>query len=189
MTISAVLLAGGESQRMGQDKATMLFRGEPLWKNQIGLLRCLEPQEILVSARSDPSWRPAGVSFVPDQKPACGPLCGIAATISQIAATHLVTLGVDMPFMSASYLRGLCGRCEFGQGAVPMIENRAEPLAAIYPREAAVDFAQALSDGNFSLQPLIRRLIALAKLRPIEVGPADQNLFRNLNEPLDVKPG
>ena len=45
MNISAVLLAGGESRRMGQDKATLLFRGKPLWQIQLELLRKLEPAE------------------------------------------------------------------------------------------------------------------------------------------------
>ncbi|MBO0696335.1 MAG: NTP transferase domain-containing protein, partial [Verrucomicrobia bacterium] len=43
MNISAVLLAGGQSRRMGTDKATLPFRGKPLWQIQLGLLRELEP--------------------------------------------------------------------------------------------------------------------------------------------------
>ena len=53
MKISAVLLAGGESRRMGKDKATLSFQGKPLWQIQLELLRQLMPQEIFVSARSD----------------------------------------------------------------------------------------------------------------------------------------
>src|SRR5712691_10782146 len=64
MKLSAVLLAGGESRRMGKDKATALFQGKPLWQIQIDLLRKLEPAEIFVSARTDQSWRPADVQFV-----------------------------------------------------------------------------------------------------------------------------
>jgi len=46
MNISAALLAGGESHRMGRDKATLLFYGKPLWQIQLDLLQKLEPAEI-----------------------------------------------------------------------------------------------------------------------------------------------
>lgn len=187
MTISAVLLAGGKSSRMGQDKATVLFQGESLWKNQLELLRRLEPKEILVSAQTDPSWRPVDVEFVPDVQPSRGPLSGIAATLSKITSDNLMVLAIDTPFMTEKYLRNLCARTEPGCGVVPMIENRAEPLTAIYPRGAGDDFQDALLGSDFSLQPLIRGLIVLGKLRPIAVAPEEIALFRNLNEPCDLK--
>jgi molybdopterin-guanine dinucleotide biosynthesis protein A len=67
-----------------------------------------------------------------------------------------------------------------------MIGNRAEPLVAIYPREIEIDFRSALTGKDFSLQPLVRRLVEVGKLRPIAIGPDQANLFRNLNEPNDV---
>lgn len=66
-----------------------------------------------------------------------------------------------------------------------MIENRAEPLVAIYPSEAKDEFVDALSGDDFSLQPLIRKLIKLGKLHPIDVSGEERSLFRNLNEPQD----
>ena len=93
MNISAALLAGGESRRMGQDKATLVFHGKPLWQIQLDLLRKLRPREILLSARTDPGWRPADVHFVPDQTPSRGPLSGLAATLARADAAggHAVT--------------------------------------------------------------------------------------------------
>ena len=187
MTISAVLLAGGKSSRMGQDKATMLFGGEPLWKIQLALLRRLQPEAIFVSAQTDPAWRPTDVEFVPDAQPSRGPLSGIAASFLQITSDHLLTLGIDMPFMTENYLRQLCQLVVPGRGVVPTIDNRAEPLAAVYPRDAGPEFLATLSGADFSLQPLIRKLIALGKLQPDEVAPRDRGLFRNLNEPLDLE--
>ena len=186
MTISAVLLAGGKSRRMGRDKATIAFRSKPLWKIQLELLRRLELTEILVSAKSDPPWRPADFEFVPDKKPSRGPLSGIAATLSRIKSDYLLTLAIDTPFITEAYLRSLCARIGAGTGVVPMIENRAEPLVAIYPRDAEPEFSSPLSSNDFSLQPLVRKLIALGKLRPIQVSIEERELFRNLNEPQDL---
>ena len=171
---------------MGQDKAMLRFGGEPLWRNQIELLRRFQPQQILVSARIDPAWRPVDVEFVTDEEPSRGPLSGIAATLKHTTADHLLALAIDMPFMTEEYLRRICEQARPGQGAVPTIGDRAEPLAAIYPREAKDDFDRALSGNDFSLQSLIRDLIAHGKLRPIEVLVQEQALFRNLNEPQDL---
>ena len=104
MNISAVLLAGGESRRMGKDKATLLFRRRPLWQIQFDLLRTLQPEEIFVSARIDPPWRPAGVQFVSDKPPSRGPLSGLSATLARISTDHLLVLAIDMPLMTEKYL-------------------------------------------------------------------------------------
>src|SRR6516165_1804185 len=100
VTFSAVLLAGGESRRMGTDKATFLFRGKPLWQIQLETLRALRPAEIFVSARTDPTWRPNDMPFIADIPPSCGPLSGLAASLDQMRTTHLLALAIDMPWMS-----------------------------------------------------------------------------------------
>ena len=186
MNISAVLLAGGESRRMGRDKASVLFRGKPLWQIQLDLLRKLDPSEVFVSARTDPDWRPADVQFVSDDPPSRGPLSGIAASIAKLRTTHLLALAIDMPFMSENFLRSSCDDMEPGCGVVPMIDNRAQPLAAIYPREAKVDFREALAGDDFSLQTLVRRLVAAGKLREIVVKEQERKLFLNVNQLSDL---
>jgi len=186
MNISAVLLAGGESRRMGTDKATLLFSGEPLWQVQLGLLRKLEPAEILISARNDPVWRPPDVQFVSDNAPSRGPLSGISAALAKLQTSHLLALGIDMPFMTPSYLQVLLEERTSGCGVIPMIDKRAEPLAAIYPSEALAYFVAALSGADFSLQNVIKQLASAGKVRVIRVRKEDEKLFRNLNQPANV---
>ena len=189
MSISAVLLAGGESRRMGRDKATLVLEGGVLWERQLGALRNLHPAELFVSARSDPAWRPRGVRFIGDALPSRGPISGIAASLGQISTAHLLVLAIDMPLMSEEYLDEICRRIEPGGGAVPFIEGRAEPLAAIYPVESRPEFVHALAGADFSLQTLIRRLVEGGKMRKIVVPPKQEILFRNLNNVADVKNG
>src|SRR6266705_2057008 len=129
MNISAVLLTGGESRRMGKDKATLLFRGKPLWQIQLNLLQKLEPTETLISARTDPVWRPPEVKFVQDDPPSRGALSGLAVALARMRTKHLLVLAVDMPFMTEKYLRFLCDKIAPDRGVLPMIGDRTEPLA------------------------------------------------------------
>jgi molybdopterin-guanine dinucleotide biosynthesis protein A len=187
MTFSAVLLAGGESRRMGTDKAIFLFRGKPLWQIQLKTLQKLEPKEIFVSARIDPPWRRADVLFVADVPPSRGPLSGLAASMNRMSTSHLLVLAIDMPWMSNKYLECLFAQIEPGRGVLPKIGDRAEPLAAIYPREAASETGKALAGTDFSLQSLACDLVAVGKLRAIPVTEDEEKFFRNINEFADLE--
>jgi molybdopterin-guanine dinucleotide biosynthesis protein A len=186
MNVSAVLLAGGESRRMGTDKATFVFRGKPLWQVQLETLRRLRPAEIFLSARVDPSWRPNDLQFIADSPPSRGPLSGLAASLGEIHTAHLLALAIDMPFMTENYLRSICDAIEPGRGVVAMIDNRAEPLVAVYPREAEIEFRNALAGSDFSLQNVIHHLVASGKLLEISVTDQEKELFRNVNNVSDV---
>lgn len=170
---------------MGRDKAAACFRGKPLWQIQLELLRKLQLSEILISARSDPDWRPGDIQFVADEPPSRGPLSGIAAAMAKMRGTHLLALAVDMPLMSESFLCHLCNRVKRGCGLVPIIQKRAEPLAAIYPREAEIDFRNALTGGDFSLQTVIRRLVGSGKLQKLPIEEQEKRFFTNVNDMSD----
>lgn len=118
MTLSAVLLAGGESRRMGTEKAVLIISGKPLWERQLGVLRKLHPQEIFVSVRDDPPWRPPDIRLLLDEKPSRGPLSGLAIALKEMRTTHLLALAIDMPLMTGSHLRFLCDRIEPGRGVL-----------------------------------------------------------------------
>jgi len=186
MELSAVLLVGGVSRRMGRDKATLEICGRSLWRTQLELLWTLQPEKIFVSARTDPAWRPPEVQLVLDAPPSRGPLSGLAATLEQVRGSHLLGLAVDLPFMTERWLRFLCNQVEAGCGAIPIIGDRLEPLVAIYPIEARDAFAAAINGTDFSLQTLARRLVDQSKLRLVAVAKADEPLFRNLNRPEDL---
>jgi molybdopterin-guanine dinucleotide biosynthesis protein A len=185
--LTAVLLAGGESRRMGTDKATFVFCGKPLWQVQLETLQKLKPKEIYVSARLDPPWRRDDVLFLADVPPSHGPLSGLGASMNRMSTSHLLVLAIDMPWMSNKYLEFLCAQVEPGWGVLPQIGDRAEPLAAIYPQEAAFETGKALAGTDFSLQSLTCDLVAVGKLRAIPVTQQEEKFFRNLNDLSDLK--
>lgn len=189
MTISAVLLAGGESRRMGRDKATIVFGEELLWQRQIELLRGLRPEKVFVSARQKPSWLPIEAELLLDEPPSRGPLSGLTKALERMSTSHLVALAVDMPFMTGAQMRALSSLATIGCGVLPMIGDRVEPLAAIYPQEAVSDFLLALAGNDFSMQRLSRHLVEQGKLRALQVLPEDEELYRSVNEAGDLKKG
>ena len=128
------------------------------------------------------------MEFVADDLPSRGPLSGLAASLAQTRTKHLLALAIDMPFMTQEYLKFLCGQIEPGRGVLPKIDNRAEPLAAIYPREVDVVLRSALSGVDFSLQTLTSRLVEAGKLRTVSVPDEARKLFLNLNDPADLQP-
>jgi molybdopterin-guanine dinucleotide biosynthesis protein A len=179
MTFSAVLLTGGESRRMGRDKATIEFEGEPLWRRQLQLLRALEPEKLFVSARTKPEWLPDGVELLLDDPPSRGPLSGLTKALTAMRTTHLIALAVDMPFMTVRELRRLLELATENRGVVPVIGERAEPLAAIYPAHAAADFKVAIAGQDFSLQRLVRKFALGHKI----AGKEAVDLYRSVNTP------
>jgi molybdenum cofactor guanylyltransferase len=187
MTFSAVLLAGGESRRMGRDKATIHFRGRPLYQWALQILRDLNPAKIFVSARTEPSWLPFETELILDEPPSRGPLSGLTIALTRMQTSHLIVLAVDMPFMTSEQMHFLCSLSTTSCGVVPVIGERVEPLAAIYPREAGSDLLAALAGGSFSLQKLSRGLVQKSKLRVFQVSPAGEEFYRSLNEPGDFK--
>lgn len=186
MTLTAVLVAGGESRRMGRDKATIEFEGRPSWERQLEMLRAVGPETIFVSARTRPSWLPDEVELLLDDPPSRGPLSGLTKAVAAMRTTHLVALAVDMPFMTSEQLSVLGRLAAEGRGIVPVIGERAEPLAAIYPAEAAGDFATALAGPDFSLQRVVRNLAIDRKVRLFSVPAEHGHFYRSVNEPGDV---
>jgi len=89
--------------------------------------------------------------------------------------------------MTEKYLRFLCDQIEPGRGVVAKIDDRFEPLAAIYPQEALANVQSALSGKDFSLQTLTDRLIEAGKLQVTPVTEREKKLFLNVNELADLQ--
>ena len=184
MTFTALLLAGGESRRMGADKATLIVGGEPLWSRQLSLLRELHPEALWVSARNRPRWCPPDVEVVLDIPPSYGPLSGLSAALRQLRTTHLIALAVDLPRMTSAHLRHLQSLASPGCGVIPRNEGWFEPLCAIYPREA-IGLLDT-SDGNSSMQPCVQALVHNGLARPYDPTGFERLLYHNANFPVDL---
>ncbi len=104
---AAVLLAGGRSRRMGQDKgllqASLGTNVLPLWKRQICVLRSLAPARVIISGEPKPYY-PDGVDLLMDKWTKAGPLGGLATCLEAVTQPFALFLAIDLPMISADFL-------------------------------------------------------------------------------------
>ncbi|MEO6742222.1 MAG: molybdenum cofactor guanylyltransferase [Chthoniobacteraceae bacterium] len=205
MSHAAVLLAGGKSSRMGRDKSALPVNGEPLWQRQLAVLRATDPAELFISGIRDGPYADCGVEILADEIPDSGPLGGIATALRRCTSGFLLVLAVDMPGMTANFLRALLDESQrIAMGAVPSVDGlvraRAniprttrddhktlEPLAAIYPRAALAIADECLRTGERKLEGFIRRLEASQLVSVLPVSADDSAIFANWNAPEDIR--
>lgn len=193
MRLTAAVLAGGRSTRMGRDKARLPVSSHgSLLERQIAVLQqALHPVEVLVSCR--PTQRlslPRGVVAVFDEGNA-GPLGGLVEVLRVARAEAVFVLGVDLGRILAATVRRIAARAEpaRGAGVVPLLDGP-EPLAAVWPRTLLGAAERRLAAGqDLSLRGLVREGFAAGRLRPWAVADSERSQFANWNRPVDVRWG
>ena len=186
MTLAGLLLAGGLSRRMGRDKATMAVDGQPLWERQLSILRRLKLEALYISARKRPAWAPQDIEIMQDSEPSRGPMSGVALALNKITTSHLIVLAIDLPRLTAEYLKKLIGLASDGKGVVPYDEDQPEPLTAIYPKAAAEVALESLSSEDVSMRSFVSRLKVKNLLLEYHIAPQERILHRNLNAQEDL---
>jgi molybdopterin-guanine dinucleotide biosynthesis protein A len=185
--LSAALIAGGRSTRMGRDKAWIPVNGEPLWQHQLATLRSLEPAEIFLCGAGRDDLAAPDVRGLLDAEPDRGPLGGLAAALAASSESFVVVLAVDLPAMTAEFLAELVDEAAIdGMGIVPELDGFYQALAAVYPRALADCASRLAADADHSLQHFIREGISAGLLWARQVTEAERGLFQNWNEPGDI---
>jgi molybdenum cofactor guanylyltransferase len=131
------VLAGGQSSRMGQDKALLGFAGEPLIVRALGILRNAGLPPAIAGARSALS---AFAPVIEDAEDASGmgPLSGICAALSATAARYAVFLPVDQPFMPPSLITCLLDYARLTESLITVasVSGSAQTFPAVIERKA-----------------------------------------------------
>lgn len=129
------VLAGGQSARMGQDKALVSFCGEPLIARALRLLREAGFEACIAGARSTLA---AFAPVVEDRDSGLGPLSGICAALRSTPARWAVFVPVDLPLLPAALLVYLLGRAQLAQSAITLasVSGFAQTFPAVVHRAA-----------------------------------------------------
>ncbi|MBK7421833.1 MAG: molybdenum cofactor guanylyltransferase [Propionivibrio sp.] len=153
---TALILAGGDSQRMGCDKTQLLLGDQTLLQRVIAIVQPMFPQ-VLVSVRQH---RPEiALPQVCDEYPTAGPLAGLCAGLAQVGTPWIFALASDMPFVQPALIERLAQRRAGYQAVVPVVHGHPQPLAAFYSA-SGLDTLRALleAEGRRSLRAALEHL-------------------------------
>jgi len=176
---TAVILAGGESRRMGTDKSLCDVGGRPLIAHVAAQLAYFP--ERLIGASDPAKYAFLGLPVVPDRAPGHGPLMGILSCVERAAHDRCFVTACDIPRLDPTFVLGLIDQAADVDVVMPRLpDGRTEPLLAVYRRSIVPAATELLAAGP-------RRIVALldrVRVRHVPFGPPAW--YRNLNSPDDL---
>ncbi|MDP4027565.1 MAG: molybdenum cofactor guanylyltransferase [Gallionella sp.] len=178
-------MAGGDSRRMGTDKASLLLDGQTLLQSVIATMQQLFPQ-VIVSVRQP---RPEiDLPQVCDEQENAGPLAGLAASLGQITTPWAFAVACDMPFVVPEVVELLAEYRLQHQAVVPVVHGHPQPLAAFYAASCLAPLRASLAAQRKGLRDVIKQL-DVRYVDEAEMLEADPHLrsFFDLDTPQDFE--
>ncbi|HEU5229788.1 MAG TPA: molybdenum cofactor guanylyltransferase [Ktedonobacteraceae bacterium] len=192
MTVAGIILAGGQSRRMGKEKALLPLPGNEqitFVEHLVTLLNAFCSEVVLVARDAAQAGELAGSDrrIVLDEVPGVGPLMGLWSGLRAMNASHALVTAVDMPFVQPAVVSCLLAHAPDDALLVPMVQGVAQVLLAVYPRTIIPVIEERLREGR--RDP--RSLLTVAKVRYIEEAQLreyDPQLrsFVNVNTPQEL---
>jgi molybdopterin-guanine dinucleotide biosynthesis protein A len=181
--VTGVVLAGGESRRMGQNKALMPLDGERLVDRVVRILRA-SCSELLMVTNSPEVYADAGIRMVGDVWPGKGSLGGIYSALYHATTPYVLVVACDMPFLQATSLAYLIEQIGDHDVVMPDVLGEQQPLHAIYAQTCLEPIRRRLEADRLKIVgflPDVRvRTVTAAELQPFD---PELLAFQNLNTP------
>lgn len=183
MQITGIILSGGQSTRMGTDKALIQINGKTLLENIIQICQPL-CAHILISSNNS-AHEKFGYKIIPDEIINCGPLGGIYSCLKKSETDWNFVISVDAAFVKPEFVSFLISEIGYYGAIVPVHNIGKEPLIALYQKKGLTEIFKMLDDKNFKMHDLLNTINTkyVDSQKWVEKFP---DIFRNLNTPEDI---
>jgi molybdopterin-guanine dinucleotide biosynthesis protein A len=188
--MTAIVLAGGRSRRLGRDKALEVIGEQSLIQRVIERLSLISDDIIVVFSSgeqvADKEFK--GARTILDSYPASGALVGLYSGLKESKSTHNLVVGCDMPFLNIDLLHHLMSLSTGFDVVIPRLHDKMEPLHAVYSKDCISPIESRLKEGNLKISDFIDAV----KVRYVEQDEIDrfdpQHLsFMNVNSEADLE--
>jgi len=190
LEITAVVLAGGHSSRLGVDKARLKLEGtKTLLENVVERMQHLSADVVVVS---NEMTEVAGTRCVKDALPDGGPLGGLYSGLLAARFVHCFVVACDMPFLNQRLLRYMAEQSRDYDVLVPRLDEELldfslHPLHAIYAKRCLPVIEQVFASGSRTIRD-IYPMVKTVYLKKDDIARFDHDEFSffNINTPHDL---
>ncbi len=179
--ITGVILAGGKSSRMGQDKALLEYNGKPFIQHIAeALLQVFQRVNIISDKKKEYAF--LGLPIHADIFHDSGPLGGIHSALAHATTPSVFIISCDTPFISAEVIAEMLARACPGEVTITDDGTNMHPLVGIYPATLLRELYEVLSTGRKKVRAFLERSSSHPSILKL---PHWQQQLRNINTPTD----
>lgn len=186
--VTGILLAGGKSRRMGEDKRFLYVGERTLLERSCAALQTIFKEVCVVVAQDSPDLK-LGVPVIRDIVPDCGSFGGLYTGLRQATTPHIFLAACDMPFLSGDLIRGMVGLKENMDIVIGQWKAHLQPTHAIYSRQCLPVMEEMISARQIQIHRLVTEsTLRIRLLTERELGQFDPDgrSLVNVNTPLDL---
>lgn len=184
MKITGIILAGGRSSRMGEDKGLVLLNKLPMISYVINALKEITDEIIIIA--NNKAYDQFGLPVYSDIILDKGPIGGIYTGLNYSKTELNIILSCDSPFMTSSFLKKLIEQSADYQITIPSYEERIHPTIGIYKRDVVTILEQQIAANELKLLRTIEKvpnqIISFSSSDSV----IDPKIFSNINTKQDL---
>lgn len=183
--LTGIVLAGGRSSRMGQDKALVAVQGVPLLQLVCGIANALCDKVYVVTPWPEryQELLASSCQFIQEIPPPQGPLVGFAQGLAQVKTDWVLLLACDLPRLRVEVLQDWAAKLDMGEETIALLTHDAkgwDPLCGFYRRSSLPALMEFVNQGGRSFQTWLAQ-------HPVQVLPLpDSQMLFNCNSPADL---
>ncbi|MBR6653765.1 MAG: molybdenum cofactor guanylyltransferase [Oscillospiraceae bacterium] len=184
---TAVILAGGKSSRMGQDKTQLIYHGKTLLAGAVERFSA-SFDNVYLSIGAPEKYPDIKAERVIDLYPGCGPMAGLHAALLKTPDEGVFLAAADLPFSSPAAALKIIEICGDNASAVIVRENgKFEPAFGYYTKPLLPFIEECLANGKYRMMQLFD-VLPCRQVSPAELGELwREDMLDNLNYPEDYE--
>jgi len=187
--VTGVLLAGGKSRRMGEDKRYLVVGEQTLLERGLAVLRSIF-QEVLVVIAQDSPPLDLDARVVRDLVPDCGSLGGLHTGLTQAITPYIFVVACDMPFLDPAVIAQFTSRRATADIVMAKLAAQLHPMHALYGKQCLPVVEQMIGARQLKIQEIVShaslRVRYVTEADLLAIDPSGRS-FKNVNTPADLE--